>query len=82
MFIDGGHADDVAATDYGTWACFVAPGGLLAIHAFKTLYVADLEAIAGGEDNRAALKRPSCPPVFFRGALPHPAWRQAAAPSP
>ena len=31
--------------------------GLLAIHAFKTLYVADLDAIAGSEDNRAALMR-------------------------
>jgi phosphoribosylformimino-5-aminoimidazole carboxamide ribotide isomerase len=31
--------------------------GLLAVHAFKTLYVADLDAIAGSEDNRAALVR-------------------------
>ena len=31
--------------------------GLLSIHAFKTLYVADLDAIAGRKDNRAALIR-------------------------
>jgi HisA/HisF family protein len=31
--------------------------GLLSIHAFQTLYVADLDAIAGREDNRAALMR-------------------------
>lgn len=31
--------------------------GLLSIHAFKTLYVADLDAIAGRQDNRAALIR-------------------------
>jgi len=32
VFIDGGHADDVAMTDYVTWAGHVAPGGILAIH--------------------------------------------------
>jgi predicted O-methyltransferase YrrM len=32
LFIDGGHAEDVARTDYETWARFVAPGGVLAIH--------------------------------------------------
>ena len=32
LFIDGGHADDVAMADYETWAGFVAPGGILAIH--------------------------------------------------
>lgn len=32
LFIDGGHALDVAMADYGSWAGFVAPGGLLAIH--------------------------------------------------
>jgi predicted O-methyltransferase YrrM len=32
LFIDGGHADDVAMADYVTWVGFVAPGGVLAIH--------------------------------------------------
>jgi MMP 1-O-methyltransferase len=32
LFIDGGHADDVAMADYETWSRFVAPGGILAIH--------------------------------------------------
>lgn len=32
LFIDGGHADDVAMADYITWAGFVASGGVLAIH--------------------------------------------------
>ena len=32
LFIDGGHADDVAMADYVTWAGFVVPGGMLAIH--------------------------------------------------
>jgi predicted O-methyltransferase YrrM len=32
LFIDGGHALDVAMADYAAWATFVAPGGLLAIH--------------------------------------------------
>jgi predicted O-methyltransferase YrrM len=32
LFIDGGHALDVAMADYDAWAPFVLPGGLLAIH--------------------------------------------------
>ena len=32
LFIDGGHAEDVALADYAGWAPHVAPGGLLAIH--------------------------------------------------
>jgi len=32
LFIDGGHALDVAMSDYATWSGFVAPGGVLAIH--------------------------------------------------
>ena len=32
LFIDGGHAEDVAMADYEGWAEFVAPGGILAIH--------------------------------------------------
>ena len=32
LFIDGGHADDVAMADYDGWAGFVAAGGVLAIH--------------------------------------------------
>ncbi len=32
LFIDGGHALDVAMADYEAWSGFVAPGGLLAIH--------------------------------------------------
>lgn len=32
LFIDGGHAQDVAMADYVSWARFVLPGGLLAIH--------------------------------------------------
>ena len=32
LFIDGGHAEDVAMADYETWAEHVAPGGRLAIH--------------------------------------------------
>jgi MMP 1-O-methyltransferase len=32
LFIDGGHADDVAMADYVAWSRFVAPGGVLAIH--------------------------------------------------
>ena len=32
LFIDGGHALDVAMADYEAWARFVLPGGLLAIH--------------------------------------------------
>src|SRR6476469_10511575 len=32
LFIDGGHAEDVAMADYDGWARFVAAGGVLAIH--------------------------------------------------
>lgn len=32
LFIDGGHAEDVAMADYESWSPFVLPGGLLAIH--------------------------------------------------
>ena len=32
LFIDGGHAEDVAMADYATWAHHVMPGGVLAIH--------------------------------------------------
>jgi predicted O-methyltransferase YrrM len=32
LFIDGGHALDVAMADYEAWSGFVLPGGLLAIH--------------------------------------------------
>ena len=32
LFIDGGHAEDVAMADYDGWARFVATGGVLAIH--------------------------------------------------
>ncbi|MGZ4797240.1 MAG: class I SAM-dependent methyltransferase [Acidimicrobiia bacterium] len=32
LFIDGGHAEDVAIADYETWARHVVPGGVLAIH--------------------------------------------------
>lgn len=32
LFVDGGHAEDVAMADYETWSGFVAPGGVLAIH--------------------------------------------------
>jgi hypothetical protein len=32
LFIDGGHAEDVAMGDYESWARCVAPGGVLAIH--------------------------------------------------
>ncbi len=32
LFIDGGHALDVAMADYAGWAKFVRPGGILAIH--------------------------------------------------
>jgi hypothetical protein len=32
LFIDGGHAEDVAMGDYATWAHHVLPGGVLAIH--------------------------------------------------
>lgn len=32
LFIDGGHAFDVALADYESWSPHVAPGGLLAFH--------------------------------------------------
>lgn len=32
VFIDGGHGEEPAATDYRCWSPAVAPGGLLAIH--------------------------------------------------
>lgn len=32
LFVDGGHAEDVAQADYAAWSPLVAPGGLLAIH--------------------------------------------------
>jgi predicted O-methyltransferase YrrM len=32
VFIDGGHGDEPAATDYRCWSPWVAPGGILAIH--------------------------------------------------
>lgn len=32
VFIDGGHALDLAMADYEAWARHLAPGGLLAIH--------------------------------------------------
>ncbi|MGO9875408.1 MAG: class I SAM-dependent methyltransferase [Acidimicrobiia bacterium] len=32
VFIDGGHAEDVAMADYGEWSPHLAPGGVLAIH--------------------------------------------------
>ena len=32
LFIDGGHAEDVASADYAMWAHHVLPGGVLAIH--------------------------------------------------
>ena len=32
LFIDGGHAEDVAMADYADWSPHVAPGGVLAIH--------------------------------------------------
>ena len=32
VFIDGGHSEEAAHTDYRAWAPWVAPGGVLAIH--------------------------------------------------
>src|ERR1039457_6701917 len=32
VFIDGGHTEQAATTDYQGWAPWVAPGGVLAIH--------------------------------------------------
>ena len=32
VFIDGGHSEEAALTDYRTWAPHLVPGGILAIH--------------------------------------------------
>ena len=32
LFVDGGHAEDVAMADYLEWSPHIAPGGVLAIH--------------------------------------------------
>ncbi|HEY5645876.1 MAG TPA: class I SAM-dependent methyltransferase [Pseudomonadales bacterium] len=32
VFIDGGHSEEAALTDYRTWAPHILPGGVLAIH--------------------------------------------------
>jgi predicted O-methyltransferase YrrM len=32
LFIDGGHAEDIAMADYEHWSPHVTPGGILAIH--------------------------------------------------
>ena len=32
MFIDGGHAEDIAMADYEVWSPHVVEGGTLAIH--------------------------------------------------
>ena len=32
VFIDGGHSEEAALTDYRTWAPHIVPGGVLAIH--------------------------------------------------
>jgi predicted O-methyltransferase YrrM len=32
LFIDGGHGEEVAWEDFGSWSAKVAPGGTLAIH--------------------------------------------------
>jgi hypothetical protein len=32
VFIDGGHAEEVAMADYDAWSPHVLPGGCLAIH--------------------------------------------------
>lgn len=32
VFIDGGHSETAAQTDYRSWAAFIKPGGILAIH--------------------------------------------------
>src|SRR5205807_2553955 len=32
LFIDGGHTEQAAVTDYQSWAPWVAPGGALAIN--------------------------------------------------
>ena len=45
LFIDGGHAEDVASADYAMWAHHVLPGGVLAL----------LNA-AHGKDHRCAFR--------------------------
>jgi len=32
LFIDGGHSEEAAQTDYRCWSSFIKPGGILAIH--------------------------------------------------
>ncbi len=32
LFIDGGHSEEAAQTDYRCWSTFIKPGGILAIH--------------------------------------------------
>jgi predicted O-methyltransferase YrrM len=32
VFIDGGHSEEAAQTDYRCWSTFIKPGGILAIH--------------------------------------------------
>ncbi len=32
VFIDGGHSEEAAQTDYRCWSSFIKPGGILAIH--------------------------------------------------
>nr|WP_240946295.1 class I SAM-dependent methyltransferase [Pseudomaricurvus alkylphenolicus] len=32
VFIDGGHSEEAAQTDYRSWSTFIRPGGILAIH--------------------------------------------------
>ncbi|MGZ4632570.1 MAG: class I SAM-dependent methyltransferase [Actinomycetes bacterium] len=32
LFIDGGHTEEAAQTDYACWSPFLLPGGVLAIH--------------------------------------------------
>ena len=57
VFIDGGHAEDVAWADYRAWAPKVVPGGLLMIHDVfedpsdggRPPYDIYLEAIASNE---------------------------------
>ncbi len=32
LFIDGGHSEEAAQTDFRSWSTFIKPGGILAIH--------------------------------------------------
>jgi MMP 1-O-methyltransferase len=32
LFIDGGHSEEAAQTDFRCWSTFIKPGGILAIH--------------------------------------------------